>query len=98
MIVVNLNQDTTIADYSHSFGQTTSCTDFLGVGGRYAFRKAELGMFSDYAQFRDNYEWATELTCLLRISEHVSIQPTLHMILQKDLKAIVGLCRLSICI
>ena len=87
-----------IADYSHSFGQTATCTDFIGIGGRYAFSKAELGLFSDYARFRDNYEWATELTCLFRLSDHVSIQPALHMILQKDLKAVVGFCRVSVAI
>ena len=85
-----------IADYSHTFGQTAPCTDFLGLGGRYMFRKAALGLFTDYAHFRDNYEWATELTCLFQITEHISIQPALHMILQKDLKAVVGLFRLSI--
>lgn len=80
----------------HTIGQTAPCTDFFGLGGRYAFSKAELGLFTDYARFRDNYEWATELTCLFQITEHISIQPALHMILQKDLKAVVGLFRLSI--
>ncbi|MCQ2130452.1 MAG: hypothetical protein MJY94_03560, partial [Bacteroidales bacterium] len=53
---------------------------------------------SEYARFRDNYEWATELTCLFQISEHISIQPALHMFLQKDLKAAVVFCRVSISI
>lgn len=87
-----------IAGYSHAFGQAVPCTDFIGLGGRYSLRKSERGLFSDYARFRDNYEWATELTCLFQFSEHISIQPALHMFLQKDLKAAVVFCRVSISI
>ncbi|MCQ2259556.1 MAG: hypothetical protein MJZ41_16455 [Bacteroidaceae bacterium] len=69
-----------IADYSHAFGSSSFCTDFFGLGGRYSWKGCELGLFSDYARFADSDEFATELTMKIGISNHVHIQPAVHLI------------------
>lgn len=51
-----------IVDYSHAFGPSSQCTDFFGFGGQYSWSRSTLGLFSDYARFRNDSEWATELT------------------------------------
>lgn len=69
-----------IADYSHAFGSSSFCTDFFGLGGRYSWKGCELGLFSDYARFADCDEFATELTMKIGISNHVHVQPAVHLI------------------
>lgn len=85
-----------IAGYSHAFHSCSPCKDFVGVGGRYTINKVELGLFSDYAHFSDNDEWATELTCKAQLSEHIYIQPTLHYIKNNEVNNVVGLLRLGV--
>lgn len=85
-----------IAGCSHAFGSQVSCSDFLGIGFQYAIPKAELGLYTDYARMDEGCECATELTCRIHISEHLDLQPAIHGIVQKNMKALVSLLRLSI--
>lgn len=69
-----------IAGYSHAFGPDAACRDFAGLGGRYAWERAELGLFTDYARFAKGDEFATELTCKVALTPHVYLQPSAHLI------------------
>lgn len=68
-----------IAGYSHAFAPAARCRDFVGVGGKYAWRRCELGLFTDYARYDGTHENATELTCKVAITPHLYFQPTAHM-------------------
>ncbi|MCQ2110983.1 MAG: hypothetical protein MJY79_05780 [Bacteroidaceae bacterium] len=93
----SLTQDLSlIAGCSHAFGSQVSCSDFLGIGFLYAIPKAGLGLYTDYARMDEGYECATELTCRIHVSEHLDLQPTIHWINQKEMKALVSLLRLSL--
>ncbi len=85
-----------ILDYSHAFGPAAICKDFIGIGARYMLRIAELGLFTDYAGFSNDYEWATELTCKIDLTSHMSIQPALHIMIQSKVKSAVALLRFSV--
>lgn len=87
-----------IAGYSHAFfdGQSVpgaervrdaTCRDFAGLGGRYAWQRAELGVFTDYANFAEGSEWATELTCKVALTPHFFLQPSVHAIFMPDATA-----------
>lgn len=73
-----------IAGYSHAFGPDAACRDFAGLGGRYAWERAELGFFTDYARFAEGDEFATELTCKIGLTSHLFLQPSLHAIFMPD--------------
>lgn len=73
-----------IAGYSHAFGPDAACRDFAGLGGRYAWERAELGLFTDYARFAEGDEFATELTCKVALPPHLYLQPTVHVIFMPD--------------
>lgn len=73
-----------IAGYSHAFGDDTACRDFAGLGGRYTWNRAELGLFTDYANFAEGCEWATELTCKIDLVRHLYLQPSLHAIFMPE--------------
>lgn len=73
-----------IAGYSHAFGRNAVCRDFAGLGGRYTWKRAELGLFSDYARFTEGDEFATELTCKITLTPHLYLQPSLHATFMPD--------------
>lgn len=85
-----------IGGYSHAFHACSPCKDFVGFGGKYTLNNVEIGLFSDYAHFIDNNEWATELTCKAQLSEHIYLQPTLHYIKNNEVNRVVGLLRLGV--
>lgn len=74
-----------IAAYSHAFADASQCSDFMGLGGKYAKGNIELGLFSDYALFDTCREWATELSCKLQLSPAIYLKPSLHAIVTKSL-------------
>lgn len=84
-----------IIDYSHAFGRTTSCTDFAGLGAQWTAGQSVVGLFTDYARFRDDWEWATELTYKYELNAMVSLQTSFHLI-DHDSWQPVGLFRVSI--
>lgn len=69
-----------MACYSHAFLSESFCTDFVGIGGKYSWKKCEGGIFTDYAYFSGSCESATELTCNIRLNSYISIQPAAHLI------------------
>ncbi|MDO4212419.1 MAG: hypothetical protein Q4D23_12030 [Bacteroidales bacterium] len=81
-----------IAGYSHAFDTSpqsgglrgAACRDFAGLGGRYAWDRAELGVFTDYANFAEGSEWATEFTCMVTLTPHFFLQPSVHAIFMPE--------------
>lgn len=69
-----------MAAYSHAFRKVQDCTDFAGLGGKYAFSRYEVGLFTDYACFARCWESATELSCRVQLRPNLFIQPTAHFI------------------
>lgn len=69
-----------LAGYSHAFGADIECRDFIGLGALYRLGKCQLGAFTDYANFRERNEFATELTCKVPVLKHLDLQPTVHLI------------------
>ena len=90
------NQLSLIAGYSHAFDKNVPCSDFVGVGGKYNFGQAELGLFTDYAHFREANEWATELTCKVKLNPNVFLQPALHVIRTGAEWGTVGMIRVGV--
>lgn len=84
-----------IAGYSHAFVTSplsgglrgAACRDFAGLGGRYAWERAELGLFTNYANFAEGSEWATELTCKVDLTPYLFLQPSVHLIATPDVRA-----------
>lgn len=85
-----------IGAYSHSFTDDVNCYDFAGLGARVALGKAELGLFTDYARFSFDEEFATELTCQFTCGEHCKLQPTMHYVLNDDVNRLIGLLRVIV--
>lgn len=74
-----------LAQYSENINTHDGCRRYAGVGmtadNIIPIRKSNrLGIFSDYAQYTSCTESATELTWLVQITDHVSLQPALHCI------------------
>lgn len=69
-----------LAGYSHAFAPEAECKDFVGLGLYYQRKKCELGAHSDYAHFVNANEFATELTFKYTATEHLYLQPVLHVI------------------
>lgn len=67
-----------MAACSHAFGSSAACSDFAGIGGRYAWRRCEFGLFTDYARFAEGGESATEFTCKIQFNPHIYLQPSAH--------------------
>ena len=84
-----------IADYSHAFGKGCECLDFAGLGLQYEQRNSTIGLFSDYARFCDNTEYATELTYKFQFNKSVFFQTSCHLISMSSLHPI-GMIRLGI--
>lgn len=71
---------TLLAACSHAFTADAKCRDFVGCGALYQFKKCQVGAFTDYANFMESNEFATELTCKIPIIQYLDIQPTVHLI------------------
>jgi hypothetical protein len=87
---------TLLAAYSHAFSNDEVCNNFYGIGGRYACKNLEFGLFSDYTRILEIDEWATELTCKLGLSNSLSLQPALHIIKTDNETQCIGMMRLNI--
>lgn len=85
-----------LAGYSHAFGADTECKDFVGLGALYKIGKCHFGAFTDYANFMERNEFATELTCKISISDHVDIQPTVHLITYDSKLHCIGMLRMAL--
>lgn len=87
---------TLLAAYSHAFGKDIVCRDFCGLGAKYAFKRAELGLFTDYARIMDTNEWATELICSLPLTNFLTVKPVLHIITTDGETSCIGMLRMDI--
>jgi len=87
---------TLIGAYSHAFSDDELCKNFVGIGGKYACKNVEMGLFTDYTNIIEIDEWATELTCNITITDHLSLQPALHIINTDGETNCVGMLRLGI--
>ncbi len=87
---------TLLAGYSHAFNKYAECKDFIGFGAHYLLGKYQLGLFTDYANYGERNEFATELTCRIPISEHIHIQPTAHFITYDSRLRSVAMLRMAI--
>lgn len=86
---------TLLADYSHAFGHSAQCTDFVGLGGQYAWQRSTLGVFTDYVRFRHDSEWATELTYKYDLTSILFLQASCQLIHHGSWMP-VGLLRVSV--
>ena len=84
-----------IASLSHAFGRDCLCTDFVGLGAQYQRGRTTLGLFTDYARFADDKEWATELIVSHDVLPGVSLQAACHLIAHDGFHP-VGLLRVSV--
>ena len=71
---------TLLAGCSHTFTADAECKDFIGLGAICKIGRCQLGAFTDYADFMERNEFATELTCKIPILQYFDIQPTVHLI------------------
>lgn len=86
-----------IAGLSHAFADNPACRDFYGLGAHYESGRCEFGVFTDYANFDESEEWATELTCKYAINDNISLQPVTHLIVTGGQFKGIACLRLNIC-
>lgn len=84
-----------IVDYSHAFGHSSQCTDFFGFGGQYTWNQSTLGVFSDYARFRYDSEWANELTYKYNLTSFLFLQASCQFVHHGAWQS-VGMIRMSV--
>ncbi|MDY3266304.1 MAG: hypothetical protein SOX26_01995 [Phocaeicola sp.] len=96
---------TLLLHYSKAFGRNLECTDYAGGGfmfdGKSHRRNYEVGLYSGFAKFPDNYEFISEVSCKimnLPFVESGYIQPALHYIKNDHTNGIVGMLRFGISI
>ena len=87
---------TMLAVYSHAFGSGNLCDNFFGLGGKYALKRTEFGLFTDYTRVLDIDEWGTELICSLHLTDFLTVKPVLHVITTDGTTKCVGMLRVDI--
>ena len=89
---------TLLAVYSHAFGSGNICDNFCGLGGKYAFKRTEFGLFTGYTRVLGIDEWSTEFICSLHLTDYLSVKPVLHVITTDGTTKCVGMLRVDISI
>lgn len=74
-----------LAQYSENRSVAIGCRQYAGLGITFSTitsedRKREAGVFMNYAHFTYGYEVACEVTGKWQLTEHLSLQPALHLI------------------
>ena len=87
---------TLLAAYGHAFGSDNFCDNFYGIGGTYALKRAELGLFTDYTRVLDLDEWATELVCSFHLNDFFTAKPVLHIITTDGSTQCVAMLRIDV--
>lgn len=82
-----------LASYSHSFSSDTLCRNFGGIGAKLRLHSTEFGIFTDYADFGVQHEYATELSVKTPICKYIYLHPAMHYINGSAGKNIVGMLR-----
>lgn len=72
------------------------CQFYIGGGFNFKKRRIDLGAFTNYADFKNNHECATELTCKISYMKNAYIQPALHFVQNNHFTGCMGLMRLGI--
>lgn len=85
-----------LAQYSAAFPSDVWCHMFGGVGVVMQFRTVKAGLFSDCAAFAGEKEYASELTCGITPSDHIILQPAVHIIRGSCGFRIITLMRLNL--
>ena len=75
---------------------TSGCRNFYGAGAAYRAHKYEIGIYSCYADFTGDYEWASELTVKYGLSSHIDLQSSIHYIKNTLSQGPVGLFRVNV--
>ena len=85
-----------MAQYSQCRGIGEGCRDFGGAGLVYDHDRYSIGLYSCYAGFTDEHEWAGELTFRYDVLSWLSLQPALHYIRNTTANGAVGLFRVNL--
>lgn len=84
-----------IMQYSANPSKGVICRRYAGIGLVRTMRNAELGVFADRAVYKDETEWAAELTCRINCLGKGYLQPAIHLIKNSDGAYCAGLLRMS---
>ena len=85
-----------LTQYSAAFPSDVWCHMFGGVGVVLQLGTAEVGFFSDCAVFSGEKEYASELTSRITFSDHIILQPAVHLIQGACGFRIITMMRLNI--
>lgn len=83
-----------VVQYSQCPGIREGCRDFGGLGLAYGTDRCSVGVYSCYADFTDDFEWASELTLKYRVSPGICLQPSMHYIHNSSSRGVAGLFRI----
>lgn len=87
---------TLLAAYSHAFTPNNDCRNYCAVGGKYTYKKAEFGIYSDYTCISGVNEFATELTGSIALTEYLSLQPAMHFVTTGGRTKCIGMLRTTV--
>ncbi len=87
---------TLLAAYSHAFTPNNDCRNYCAVGGKYTYKKAEFGIYSDYTCISGVNEFATELTGSIALTEYLSLQPAMHLVTTGGRTKCIGMLRTTV--
>lgn len=73
-----------------------ACQSYIGVGGSFKKKEMDFGVFANYTNFKNDHEFATELTCKIPYMKNAYIQPALHFVQNNHFSGGMGLIRLGI--
>lgn len=85
-----------IAAYSHCFDKESFCRNFAGVGMKLDIGNTAIGLFTDYADFNEWHEYATELSVQVPVCKYAYVKPSLHYINGSTEKGFVGTFRIGV--
>ncbi|MGN0234677.1 MAG: hypothetical protein ACI4B5_09675 [Bacteroidaceae bacterium] len=85
-----------IGVYSRDFDRHSVCRNYAGIGCRYSFSRADVGLFSHYARIEGRDEWSTEFTSDIPCNRYFSVQPVLHLIRIEGQMDCIGMFRLNV--
>lgn len=83
-----------LMQYSVNPSRDIACRRYAGLGLVRKIYNAELGIFADHAVFKNESEWAAELTCRINCFGRGYLQPALHLIKNSNGTHCVGLLRM----
>ena len=82
-----------LLQYSVSPSREAACHMYAGAGFLMRYRKAEIGLVSNYARFAVGDEWATEATVKIPLVRTCYLQPAVHGIRSGDSWKCAGILR-----